>query len=425
MNLRQEILQSKQDDFFKKLYPRAEIEEKKTRYISAIDSFYDIYGDKEIEIFSAPGRIEICGNHTDHQRGKVIAGAIDKDMIAIVAKRDDNTIRIKSEGYDQICVDINCLDIIQEEIGTTSALVRGTAAAMSGYGYKIGGFDAYITSDVLTGSGLSSSAACEVLIANIFSGLYNDSSVDGVTIAKICQEAENKHFGKPCGLLDQLSSSLGGFVYIDFYDRGNPEVKEIAASLDKCGYSICIVNTKGSHANCTDEYAAIPLEMKKVASYFNKEVLAEVKKEDFCKNIAKIREEAGDRAVLRSMHWYSENERVEKAFEALESGDFEAFKKIIKESGDSSFKYLQNIYMNKNVDEQNISLALCLADQILKDDGASRVHGGGFAGTILAFVKNENLNEYKRRMEEVFGTDSCCTIKIRPVGGIKMISNHF
>lgn len=410
------------DESLAELYCGTEfVDIQKKRYAAALDAFEGLYGDKEVEIYSAPGRTEVGGNHTDHQNGRVLTASINLDAIAIVAKRDDNIIRITSEGYGEIIVDISDIEIIENEIGTTAALVRGTAAAMKKRGYSIGGFDAYVTSDVLSGSGLSSSAAYEVLMGNILSGIYNAGKISPVELAQIGREAENKYFGKPCGLLDQMACSVGGLINIDFADGTNPRVKKVGVDFNKHNHSLCIVDTKGSHADLTDEYAAVPIEMKKVAAFFGKNYLSEVDKADFYKNIVEIRKATGDRAVLRAMHWYAENIRVDRQVEALEKGDFDEFKALIKASGDSSYKYLQNVYAVKNINEQNVSLGLALSDEILNGKGVSRVHGGGFAGTIQAFVPNTLVDEYKRKIEAVFGEGACYVLKIRPVGGVKIL----
>lgn len=391
------------------------------RYAEAIEQFQKIYGNKLVEIYSAPGRTEIGGNHTDHQNGKVLAASIDLDMIAVVAKRNDNIVRIKSEGYPAFFLDISELESRKEEEGTTLSLVRGVANGIKKRGYEIGGFEAYISSDVLSGSGMSSSASYEVLIGNIFSGLYNQNQLDAITIAQIGQEAEIQYFGKPCGLMDQIACSVGGMVFIDFADKVKPVVKKVDVDFNKFGYCLCIVDTKCSHADLTDEYAAVPTEMKQVAEYFGASVLSQVDENEFYKELSNLRKNVGDRAVLRAMHWFAENKRVEAQVEALENGRFEDFKLLIKESGDSSFKYLQNIYSNKNVKEQNMSLALALSDQILKDKGVSRVHGGGFAGTIQAFVPMEFVQVYKLFMENFFGKDACHVLHIRQEGGMKIM----
>ncbi len=420
--LKKKIEEGCLDQTLMELYVSEElIPQQKVRYTDALTKFEDLYGDKAVEVYSAAGRSEIGGNHTDHQNGKVLASSVNLDAIAVVAKTEDYKVYLKSEGYDMLVIDLNEVGIVEMEKETTGALIRGVANGMKIRGYEIGGFEAYVTSSVLTGSGLSSSAAFEVLIGNIFSGLYNQGALSSVEIAQIGQEAENEYFGKPCGLMDQMACSVGGMIYIDFADKKNPEVKKVDVDFSHFGHNLCIVDTKGSHADLTFEYTAIPTEMKKVAAFFGKELLCEVDEEAFYSNLAKIRKVAGDRAVLRSIHWFMENKRVEAQVEALENGTFERFKALIKESGDSSYKYLQNVYSNMNVNEQNVSLALALSDRVLNGRGVSRVHGGGFAGTIQAFVPRELVREYKECMESVFGKDSCHVLQIRKDGGRKVI----
>ena len=420
--LKEGFLQGTFDDTLETLYVSKELVKKqRARYAAALEAFEGLYGVKEAEIYSAPGRTEIGGNHTDHQNGKVLAASVNLDAIAVVAKREDNVVRLKSEGYPELTLKLDSLEPEEAEYGTTTALIRGVANGVKARGCGIGGFDAYVTSEVLSGSGLSSSAAFEVLIGNIFSGAYNDGKLDSVTIAQIGQEAENIYFGKPCGLMDQMACSVGGMIYIDFAEKKNPKVKKINVDFNRFGYSLCIVDTKGSHADLTDEYAAIPAEMKAVAAYFGKELLCQVEKADFFANIPAIRKEAGDRAVLRAMHWFMENERVVAQAEALEHGEIETFKALIKESGDSSFKYLQNVFAVKNVKEQGVSLALALSEMALQGKGVTRVHGGGFAGTIQAFVPAELVQPYKECMEAVLGEGTCYVLNIRPAGGVKIV----
>lgn len=392
----------------------------KERYIQAIWNFEQLFGKKEVEIYSAPGRSEIGGNHTDHQYGRVLAASINLDAIAIVAKRE-NEIVVKSEGYPIISVSLESLSPVKEEEGTSSALIRGVVAKLKEEGYQVGGFEAYVTSDVLNGAGMSSSAAFEVLIGNILSGLYNQGQISQVLIAQASQYAENVFFGKPCGLMDQMASAVGNLIYIDFADVKEPVVKKVNVDFEDFGYSLCIVDTKGSHADLTDEYAAIPEEMKKIASYFGKEVLNQVDKKEFYANLPKLREAAGDRAVLRAMHWYEETNRVNEQVEALESRDFEEFKRLIKASGDSSFKYLQNVYSVKNLEKQEMSIGLAYSDVLLENRGVSRVHGGGFAGTIQAFVPNDMVDMYKENIENIFEKDACHVLKIRKYGGMKVL----
>lgn len=410
------------DQTFLNLYfEQDNLEKQKNRYINAIENFEHLYGVKGIEIYSAPGRTEIGGNHTDHQNGKVLAASINLDAVAVVAKTDNTTVKITSEGYPDLSIDISVLEPKKEEIGKTQALIRGVAAGMKKRGYNIGGFEAYVTSDVLSGSGLSSSAAYEVLIGNIFSGLYNSGQLDSIVIAQIGQEAERDYFGKPCGLMDQMACSFGGMVYIDFEKEKYPLVKKVDVDFNKFGYSLCIIDTKGSHADLTDEYAAVPSEMNAVAEYFGKVHLRQVNEEDFYANISNIRAAVGDRAVLRTFHWFNENRRVEKQVRALEDEDFDTFKRYIRKSGESSFKYLQNVFSARSVENQSVSLALAFAEKFVKEQGVVRVHGGGFAGTIQAFVADEIVKDFKKYMETFFGPASCYILHVRAVGGKKII----
>lgn len=396
------------------------LEYQKERYVKAIESFEEMFGVKDVEIYSAPGRSEIGGNHTDHQCGRVLAASINLDAIAIVAKKESGIV-LKSEGYPMINVSLADLLPKKEEEGTSAGLIRGVAARLKEEGYEIGGFEAYVTSDVLNGAGMSSSAAFEVLIGNILSGLYNEGKISPVLIAQAGQYAENVFFGKPCGLMDQMASSVGNLIFIDFADVKNPVIKKVNVNFEDFNHSLCIVDTKGSHADLTDDYAAIPYEMKKVANYFNQEALREVDKDEFYLNLPKIREILGDRAVLRAMHLFEENKRVDQQVKALEEGDFDTFKKLIKESGDSSFKYLQNVYSSHDLTNQSVSIGLAISDISLGDKGVSRVHGGGFAGTIQAFVPNDIVSMYKKNMEHVFGEGACHVLKVRPYGGMKVL----
>ena len=420
--VREGFLKKEYDSVLAELYfSRQNIEKQRLRYADAVEKFETMYGEKEIEIYGAPGRTEIGGNHTDHQNGKVLAASIDLDAIAVVAKTEGGVVRIKSEGYQPFAIDISSLDRREEEEGTTQALVRGIANGIIKGGYKVGGFEAYITSDVLSGSGLSSSAAYEVLIGHIFSGLYNKGELDAITIAQIGQEAEMVYFGKPCGLMDQMACSVGGMVSIDFAEKEKPKVKKLDVDFRSFGYCLCIVDTKGSHADLTEEYAAVPKEMRSIANYFDRGLLSQVEKNAFFAHVSQLREAAGDRAVLRALHWFKENDRVDAQVMALEQKNFQQFMKLVKESGDSSFKYLQNVFSVKNVREQGVSIGLAFSELILKDKGVSRVHGGGFAGTIQAFVPTNFVEEYKEFMEEVYGGNTCYVLNIRPVGGKKIV----
>lgn len=393
----------------------------RNRYIKAIEQFETLYGASEVNIFSAPGRSEVGGNHTDHQHGKVLAASINLDSLAVVRETSDNTIRLFSEGYGETVLSLDDVSVKEAEKETTIALIRGVAAGFVERGYKVGGFTAYVTSDVLGGAGLSSSAAFEILIGTIFSGLYNEMSVSAVDLAIIGQYAENVYFGKPSGLLDQMACSVGNLVYIDFANPKEPVATKIEFDLEKEGYSLCIVDTKGSHADLTDEYAAVPTEMKQIANYFGQDVLRGITNQDIINEIGTLRTKFGDRAVLRALHFINENERVVDEVEALRNGDMEHFLQCIKASGDSSYKYLQNIYANKDVHAQNVSIALCISEIALNGQGVARVHGGGFAGTIQAFVPKEIVEEYKKSMDQVFGEGSCKELQIRKYGGVQVV----
>lgn len=390
------------------------------RYKKAVQSFKELYGDCEYRVFSASGRTEVGGNHTDHNFGKVLAAGVSLDVIAVVKQTDDNIIEVKSEGFPKDVVDISDLSIHADEEGKSSSLIRGVAAGFNNKNYGIGGFKAYTTSNVLKGSGLSSSAAFEVLIGTILNYLYNNLKATNVEIAQIAQYAENVYFGKPSGLMDQMASSVGSFITIDFKDPENPVIEKIDFDFNNSGHSLCIVDTKGNHADLTPEYAAIPQEMKAVAGFFGKQVLREITLSDVLENIAELRNKYGDRAVLRALHFLNENETVDREAKALQDGDFNAFLKEITNSGNSSYKYLQNIYANKSPEEQGLAIGLNLAEMVLDGEGACRVHGGGFAGTIQAFVPNSKLEKFKETLNGCFGDGSCHVISIRPVGGIEV-----
>ncbi len=391
------------------------------RYAALADEFARLYdGERDIRLFSAPGRTEVGGNHTDHNHGKVLAAGIDLDAVAAAAVNSENIVRVKSAGYSMDVVDLSDLSVQENETGHSPALVRGMCQGFLNYGYKIGGFDAATASRVLSGSGLSSSAAYEVLVGTMLNYLYNDGAVDAVTIAKIAQYAENEYFGKPCGLMDQTACSVGSFVTIDFEDPKVPIIEEVKFDFASCGHALCIVDTKGNHSDLTDEYGFIRSEMESVAQYFGKSVLREVSEAEFYGEIAEVRKKVGDRAVLRAMHFYADNARVEKEVSALRAGDFEAFKQYILESGCSSYMYNQNVFSVKKPTDQPVSLALAVSERVLKGKGAWRVHGGGFAGTIQAFVPLELLDAYKSEMERIFGEGACYVLSIRPVGGTEI-----
>ncbi len=391
------------------------------RFYALADSFEKDFNEAQnIRFFSAPGRTEVGGNHTDHNNGKVLAAAINLDAVACVEARDDGIICVNSQGYSPLTVDTADLNVIDCEKGTSPALIRGICARFKQLGYNYGGFNASITSDVLSGSGLSSSAAYEVLIGTILNYLYNDGKISAVEIAQISQYAENVYFDKPCGLMDQTACSVGGFVKIDFEDTSKPLIDKVDFDIAKHGYSLCIVDTGGNHADLTGDYAAIRLEMNSVAEYFGKKVLRQVDEAEVMKNAGSVRKKTGDRAIERAIHFYNENKRVERLSNALSKGDFESFKATIIESGKSSYMYNQNCFTLSNPQEQPVALALCVAEELLKDCGAYRVHGGGFAGTIQAFVPVEKTDEFVSHMNSLLGENSCYILSVRSHGGCEI-----
>ena len=397
-------------------------ESQKQRYLDTITRFTESFGpDGELSIFSAPGRSEIAGNHTDHQHGEVLAASINRDAIAVARASGDNKVRLISDGSEMISIDITDLSAKKEEEGTTAGIIRGMLSAVCDHGFIPGGFDAYVTSQVLIGAGLSSSAAFETLIGVIESHLYNEGKISATGIAIMGQFAENVFFGKPCGLMDQMACSVGSLVHIDFKDPKKPVTEQVKYDFASAGYRLCITDTKGSHADLTPDYAAVPFEMKSAAAFFGKDVLREVSEEDFIKAIPAIREKCGDRAVLRGLHFYNENKRVQQDVAALKADDINAFLKGVQASGDSSFKYLQNVYTNHDVQHQNVSVALAVSEAVLNGRGACRVHGGGFAGTMQAWVPEEMCDAYKKALDAVFGDGACEILAIRPVGGTKII----
>lgn len=411
------------DENLKAVYVTDEaVQSQKPRYVETLNDFGELFGyDREVNIMSAPGRTEVCGNHTDHNNGKVLAASINLDAIAVVSKNDDNIIRVKSKGHKMNVVDLNDLVPNEANFGSSTTLVQGVAATIKNLGYTVAGFDACTTSDVMGGSGLSSSAAFEVLLGSVLSYMFNDGKISPVEIAKVAQYSENVFFGKPCGLLDQMASSVGTFVTIDFKSTKDPIIKKIDFDFSKSGHSLCIVDTHGNHSDLTDDYAAVRTEMESVAQALGKNVLREVSYEEFFAALPELTGRVNDRAILRAIHFFNENKRVEKAVKCLESNDFEGFKQVIIESGRSSFMLNQNVYTPKNPTEQKLSLALAISKELLDGKGAWRVHGGGFAGTIQAFVPNDMLDIYKKTIEGVFGEGSCHVLIIRPVGGTQVI----
>lgn len=411
------------DENLKAVYVTDEaVQSQKPRYVETLNDFGELFGyDREVNIMSAPGRTEVCGNHTDHNNGKVLAASINLDAIAVVSKNDDNIIRVKSKGHKMNVVDLNDLVPNEANFGSSTTLVQGVAATIKNLGYTVAGFDACTTSDVMGGSGLSSSAAFEVLLGSVLSYMFNDGKISPVEIAKVAQYSENVFFGKPCGLLDQMASSVGTFVTIDFKSTKDPVIKKINFDFSKSGHSLCIVDTHGNHSDLTDDYAAVRTEMESVAQALGKNVLREVSYEEFFAALPELTGRVNDRAILRAIHFFNENKRVEKAVKCLESNDFEGFKQVIIDSGRSSFMLNQNVYTPKNPTEQKLSLALAISKELLDGKGAWRVHGGGFAGTIQAFVPNDMLDTYKKTIEGVFGEGSCHVLIIRPVGGTQVI----
>lgn len=412
------------DDVLADIYvDKDKLSYERKRYIEAIEQYITRFGDDDVWIYSAPGRSEIGGNHTDHQHGEVLAASINHDVIAVAKKLDDQVVRIVSDGYNNmIAIHLDDLYKKDKEEGSTQALIRGVLAKTKENGHTIGGFQAYITSDVLIGAGLSSSAAFETLIGTILSYMYNQGNISAIEIAMIGQYAENVYFGKPCGLMDQCACAVGGLISIDFKDTSNPIVNSVNVDFSKYDHSLCIVDTKGSHADLTDAYGAVPQEMKEVAHYFGKEVLREVDENEFYANIANLRTALNnDRAILRAIHFFNENRRVNTIVERLNKDDFEGFKTLIQESGNSSYKFLQNVYADFDYKNQAVSLGLAMSEMILKDHGVCRVHGGGFAGTIQAFVENSYVETYKEEIEKVFGKGSCHILKVRKLGGCKVI----
>ena len=386
---------------------------------AALDAgFYKAFGYAPEAYFSAPGRTELSGNHTDHQRGRVLAGAVNLDMQAAVRPNGTDTIRILSQGYPMSTVELSELAPKAEEINTTPALIRGVAARFVQLGCAVGGFDAYMESTVLPGSGLSSSAAYEVLIGTIINHLFFAGKVSQPEIAMIGQYAENVFFGKPCGLMDQMASAVGGMVAIDFADPENPVITPVDFDFSACGHALCIIDSRASHADLTDEYAAIPNELKTVCAHFGKDVLRQIDPADFYREIPALRKECGDRAILRAIHFYQENQRVSQQVAALQQGDFDTYLHLMKESGYSSYMYLQNVIPAGYKAHQDMAIALALCQQLLQGAGGYRVHGGGFAGTVQAFVPFDLLEQFRAGIDAVLGEGACHVLSIRPQGGV-------
>ena len=407
------------------MYACEESETKKyaDRFLEVIDGFEKNFGTSdEIRLFSAPGRTEIGGNHTDHQHGCVLAASLNLDVIGAACLNGTNKVRIQSKGYPMDEIDLDNLEVNEAEFEKAASLIRGILKKFSDKGYKLQGFDAYTLSSVLKGSGMSSSAAFEVLVGNIVNSMFANEEVDAVEIAKIGQYAENVYFGKPSGLMDQMASSVGAVVAIDFEDTDKPVINKVDFDFTKSGHALCIIDSGADHADLTSEYAGITVEMKKVSEFFGKSYLREVDPAEFNAKLRDVRAAVGDdRAILRAIHFFNDNQTAQDEVEALKNNDFEAFCDMIKKSGRSSYMYLQNVYAASMPHQQAVSLALALCDEILGENGAYRVHGGGFAGTVQAFVPNDMLDEFKTKICAVFGEKSCYVLNIRPEGGIKVI----
>ena len=388
---------------------------------NALDAeFQAVFARMPERYFSAPGRTEIGGNHTDHQRGRVLAAAVDLETVAAVAYSGTDTIRFYSKGYGLCEVKITETEPVEEEKNTTAALIRGMTAAFAGAGCPLGGFDAYCESTVLPGSGLSSSAAFEVLVGTVLNALFGESRFSAREIAQMGQRAENVYFGKPCGLMDQMASAVGNLVSIDFREKDAPCVRQVEFDFASCGYALCIVDSGGNHAELTNKYASITREMAMVSAWFGKTVLSEVSEEAFFADLPALRKSCGDRAVLRAMHFYGENRRVLQQTEALEQGDFEGFLNLVRQSGRSSYMYLQNVIPRGSAEQQELALSLALCERYLEGRGACRVHGGGFSGTVQAFVPLDLLERFVNGVEAVLGCGACHVLKIRSCGGVEL-----
>ena len=415
--------QGRLDETLTRLYGRSALASARNRCAQLLEAFSQAFGTEASALFSAPGRTEVGGNHTDHQHGRVLAAAVDLDILAAAAPNDSGVIRVQSQGYAPIIVDLGELTPRPEEVNTSAALIRGVAARMAELGCSLEGrgLDVCMTSTVPGGSGLSSSAAFEVLMGTMLNDLFAGGTHTPVEIAQIGQYAENVFFGKPCGLMDQTASSVGGVVAIDFADTAHPAVEQISLDLTAAGYGLCILDSGAGHADLTGEYAAITDELKAVCHCFGKEVLREIPQEEFLARLPQVRAAAGDRAALRALHFYGENLRAGQEAQALAEGDFDRFLALVRESGRSSAMYLQNVVPTGQTAQQELMLTIALCDAILSGRGAVRVHGGGFGGTAQAFVPLDLLSEFKTRTPTVLGSGSCHVVTIRPVGGARLV----
>lgn len=404
------------DEKLRMFYGTEELSEYRDRIAAAIERFTELYGNIPVRIFSVPGRTELGGNHTDHQHGNVLAGAVSLDILAIAAKTDDGLMRVQSEGYPADCVAAGDYAVSPLECGTSAALLRGTAAQFVKRGCKVGGFVVYTTSDVLEGSGLSSSAAYEVMLGKICNDFYADNAFSAEELAKIAKFVENRYFGKPCGLMDQMACALGGICAMDFSYPENPRYQQLAFDFSKTGYALCIVNSGASHSDLTQEYAAVPAEMCAVAAVCGKKVLRDVRESVFWTRIPELREKCGDRAVMRAIHFYDDNVRVQRQINALEYGNFSEYLSLVQESGESSVLALQNICAAGSTREQPLAVALALCKHLLNGYGACRVHGGGFAGTAQVYVPAEKAEDFRQKINAMLGEGACRILQIRNCG---------
>ena len=414
------------DTVLKKLYACEDCKIPRKRFLNAVKAFQEEFkadDTTEIALFSAPGRTELGGNHTDHQGGHVLAASVNADIIAVAAKHDNHEINVKSEGMELDSVDLSNLKPHQEEMNTSAALLRGIAAKFTELGYPVTGFDAYTTSDILKGSGLSSSAAFEVLIGTICSAFFADKKIDSVQTAQIGQYAENAYFGKPCGLMDQIASAVGGVTAIDFKSE-TPEITRIDFDFQKTGYALCIIDVGTDHADLTPAYAATPTEMKSIAKMFSREKLSEITKEEFMSHFTGLRRTCGDRAVLRALHYFDDDTRVLRQVQALQNNDFDSYLKEVRFSGLSSFRYLQNVSVYENPEKQEAAVVIALCEEILSGRGAVRIHGGGFAGTVQAYVPVDFTQEFKMQIDSLLGAERCHIFQIRSTGGIELTTEQ-